>query len=87
MEEITGLGSDLSAGLRASARAILNAEEGVRGAGKFMNSVVVPSVKQKVPEARGKSFQLYPHCTHVKDKSPFVFPSVRIRILINNSAH
>ena len=59
IEEVTGLGSDISAGIRASARAIVEAEEGVKGAGKLITSVVLPSVKSKVPEARGESANVF----------------------------
>jgi hypothetical protein len=54
IEEVSGLGSDLTAGLRASARAFTGAEQSVREVGKVVTNIVVPSVKQRIPEARGR---------------------------------
>lgn len=52
VEEITGLGSDLGAGLRASAKAVSAAERGLVKAAGVVTKNVVPVLKERAPMAR-----------------------------------
>eukprot|EP00887_Chlorella_sp_A99_P002084 scaffold21.g2084.t1 len=56
IEEVTALGTDLTEGVRASARMLTSAEQGVREgielAGQAVTGYVVPTVKKKGQEAR-----------------------------------
>jgi len=56
IEDVSTLGSDLTQGLRASARALIGAEVGMKQgydlAEKAVNGYVVPGVKKAVPNAR-----------------------------------
>lgn len=58
VEEVSSFGSDLTQGIRASARAIVDADQNIRSgitfANKAMSNVVVPSVKKGIPASRGK---------------------------------
>ena len=57
VEEVGALGSDLTEGIRASARMMAGAEQGLREsinfAGQAVTSYVVPSVKEKIPTTKG----------------------------------
>lgn len=57
VEEVSAFGAEMTEGVRASARALVGAEQGLREgiimAGQAMTSYVVPSVKKGVPKARG----------------------------------
>ena len=49
VSEVTALGSDLTEGVRASARAIVGAEQGLRDSIQFASNVAVPSLKNAIP--------------------------------------
>ena len=57
VQEVSALGNDLTEGVRASARALVSAEQGVRQGITFASSAVtdyaVPSLKRVVPETKG----------------------------------
>jgi len=56
VEEVSALGADLTEGLRASARMLTGAEQGVRegisAAGQAMSGYVVPTVKKNIPKTK-----------------------------------
>lgn len=58
VQEVTAFGNDLTEGVRASARAIVSAEQGVREglnlATQTITSYAVPSVKKALPAAKGE---------------------------------
>eukprot|EP00803_Ostreobium_quekettii_P005983 evm.model.scf_345.6 EVM.evm.TU.scf_345.6 scf_345:64944-69599(-) len=54
VEEFTGLGADLGAGLRASANAVSAAEKGLIQAAGMVKEKVVPALQQQAPVAREK---------------------------------
>ncbi|KAL3163077.1 hypothetical protein ABBQ32_009496 [Trebouxia sp. C0010 RCD-2024] len=57
IEEVTLLGNDLSQGVRSSAAAVTAAEQGIRQGAQYLNLAVkegvMPSVRSKVPAAKG----------------------------------
>lgn len=53
VEEVSGLGSDLTQGIRASARAIVDVEQGVRQGVGAAGAAVHATVTRGVPAARG----------------------------------
>jgi hypothetical protein len=59
VQEVTALGADITEGVRASARAILGAEQGVKSGWNLATSAVtgyaVPTIKKAIPGTKGKS--------------------------------
>lgn len=57
VEEVSALGSDLTQGVRASARALVSVEQGMREgvslAEQAVTSYMVPGLKKVIPETRG----------------------------------
>lgn len=56
VEEVSGLGSDLTAGIRASARALVDAEGGIRQGVELASgalSAAGPAMKKRMPAAKG----------------------------------
>jgi hypothetical protein len=54
VEEVSSLGSDLTQGIRASARALANAEAGMRQGGDLAGRALADAIKTKAPAARGE---------------------------------
>jgi len=58
VQEVTALGTDITDGVRASARAILGAEEGVKSGWNLATTAVtgyaVPTIKKAIPETKEK---------------------------------
>lgn len=69
-------------GVRASAAAVVAAEQGVRQGAQYLDlavkNAVIPTVKKKVPAARGKHSHL--GCTHCVEASMYS------RSVLHNSA-
>ena len=63
VQEVTALGTDITEGVRASARAILGAEQGVKQGWSLATSAVtdyaVPTIKKVIPGTKGMQIYIY----------------------------
>lgn len=74
VEEVSALGSDLTQGVRASARALVSVEQGMRNsvsiAEQAVSSYMVPGLKKVLPETRGLCLNCYECYSYITDVYP-----------------